>query len=116
MMSIQKHVCPVCGWRELETPPYENMPPAPQAVISTVKPPYSETWGTASYEVCTCCGYEFGYDDDPGGGQGGLSFAAYLRNWCNDGMNWLAPSARPQNWSLAQQLKDAGLPVPEYLG
>ncbi len=38
--------CPICGSVELSQPPY-----------------YSD--GSASFDMCSC-GFEFGYDDDPG--------------------------------------------------
>ena len=38
--------CPVCGTAELQTPPYFGN-------------------GAASFEMCSC-GFEFGFDDDPG--------------------------------------------------
>lgn len=39
------YCCPVCGFEGLEEPPYDE---------------YNEP----SYEVCSCCGFEFGVDDD----------------------------------------------------
>jgi hypothetical protein len=39
-----KYICPICGYDGLE------------------EPPYSED-GEPSFEICDCCGNEFGYDD-----------------------------------------------------
>ncbi|MBM7839606.1 hypothetical protein JOC54_002886 [Alkalihalobacillus xiaoxiensis] len=41
----QFYLCPVCGYKGLEDPPYDKL-------------------GNSSFEICSCCGFQFGVDDD----------------------------------------------------
>ena len=50
-----KNTCPVCNYDGLFEPPYDSQ-------------------GYGSYEICPCCGFQFGYDDYPDTEQG-------IRNW-----------------------------------
>ncbi len=38
------YICPICGYDDLEEPPYDND-------------------GDPSYEICSCCGFQYGFDD-----------------------------------------------------
>jgi RNA polymerase subunit RPABC4/transcription elongation factor Spt4 len=73
--------CPVCGSRELTSPPYETWPPPAGAVLS---PPYAKQLGAPSYEVCPNCGFEFGNDDDPGTAPA-RTFEDYRVEWIAEG-------------------------------
>ena len=42
----QKYICPVCGWKGLDKPAYDEE-------------------GVPSHDICACCHREFGYDDAP---------------------------------------------------
>lgn len=75
---MTRHRCPVCGLATLDAPPYELWPPPPAIAL---RPPYVDALGDPSYEVCPVCGYEFGFDDDPGAGMQGESFDEYHRQW-----------------------------------
>jgi hypothetical protein len=77
-------------------------------VDDSIKPPYSRHFGNPSYEVCACCGFEFGNDDDPGTAPP-VTFKEYLNEWINDGKEWFDDSRKPENWHLEEQLKHAGL-------
>jgi hypothetical protein len=55
--------CPVCEYEGLEVKPYQVWPPPDDVVL---RPPYEDQLGAPSYEVCSSCGYEFGFDDNPG--------------------------------------------------
>ena len=103
----EHHQCPTCGFKGLETKPYEKIPE--KVNYSEISPPYSKIWGQPSYEVCDCCGFEFGFDDEPGEGAEPETFEKYLANWAREGCNWFSPDERPVNWSLEVQLKEAGL-------
>ena len=72
------HRCPVCGYSELSEPP-EN------------------------YEICPCCGTEFGYDDR-------LSTHAELRrHWLLTGGPWFDfGTPIPANWNPYEQVLRAG--------
>jgi transcription elongation factor Elf1 len=75
--------CPVCGFDKLEEMPYDND-------------------GNPSYEICICCGFEFGFDDD----SEGYSVENYRSKWINEGSNWFSPDLKPKNWDLRNQLKN----------
>lgn len=71
-------------------------------------PPYSKYFGDASYDVCPCCGFEFGNDDEPGTGKP-TTFEEYLHDWIGAGCEWFLPEKRPENWDLGRQLDRAGI-------
>lgn len=93
--------CPCCGFRGLVAPAYSSL--RSNQLIRGLTPPYSEHFGMPSYEVCPCCGFEFGNDDEPGTAEP-VSFEQYLQEWIDEGCNWLNESLRPDDWSLVQQL------------
>ncbi len=76
------YVCPVCGYNELEEPPYDAD-------------------GHPSYEICDCCGYEFGFED----GSEGISFEEYRKQWIAEGANWMNRNKNPEVWDYKQQLR-----------
>ena len=102
----QKYSCPVCGWDQLETRPYKNMPDQVHPV--TVTPPYEKVWGGASYEVCDCCGFEFGNDDDASMSTPS-TFEGYREEWLQEGALWFNPINKPVHWNLALQFQKAGI-------
>ena len=75
-----KYICPVCGFPDLDEPPYDN--------------------GNPSYNICDCCGFEFGYDD----GSEEMSFETYRKKWIDEGAKWFTKESKPNNWNLKQQL------------
>jgi hypothetical protein len=85
-----KHTCPVCGWPELEELPRDEQ-------------------NCASYEICPCCGFEFGFDDDAHG----LTYEQARARWIGGGMKWWS-TARPSpiGWNPMSQLARAGLGGP----
>src|SRR5262249_43769086 len=99
-------VCPCCGYRGLECPPYRGL--ANVSAARGLEPPYERYFGEASYEVCACCGFEFGNDDNPGTGAP-TSFEEYLGEWIRSGRDWFDPATKPDGWRLAEQLESAGL-------
>ena len=96
-----RYYCPCCGYDGLGCPAYECLSSPPWGDFGT--PPYGQTLGMPSYEVCACCGFEFGFDDDPGASEG-TSFEAYLNEWIETGANWFTPAKRPNNWELQKQI------------
>ena len=61
--------------------------------------PWGEDGNSASYDVCDCCGCEFGYDDDEGArGKGVL---VYRQEWFNKG----APLLEQDDKELTQEKK-----------
>lgn len=69
--------CPVCAYGKLPYPPHD-------------------------YNICPCCGTEFGNDD------AASSHHQLLGMWIAGGANWFFGSA-PENWNPWRQLIDAGL-------
>ena len=85
-MHNDKHgVCPVCGFRGLSEPAYDEH-------------------GGASFEICPCCGTEFGYDD------AGRSHYELRLRWIAAGSPWsdrdISP---PADWNALRQMQEAGL-------
>ena len=80
---VQERVwaCPVCFEPVLSTRPYATWPPDDLRALS---PPYENSLGQPSYEVCHSCGFEFGNDDNPGTASP-VSFDEYRREWEADG-------------------------------
>ncbi len=91
-MNVEsKFMCPVCGWVELK------------------KPPRSETTG-GSYEICPCCGFQFGYDDE----DQGISDEEWRRRWIAKGMPWFARTRLPPpGWDPLEQLRRLSSANPE---
>ena len=104
MSSLESYTCPCCGYLGLSMPSYAHALRPPFS--KEISPPYSQYLGEPSYQVCPCCGYEFGNDDEPGTGAP-ISFERYLRDWINQGCIWHEPAKSPLNWSLAKQLAAA---------
>lgn len=77
-----KNTCPVCGYNNLDFMPYDEK-------------------GYASFEICPCCGFEFGCDDFPDKEK---SFAEWRENWIKNGCVWFSRNPAPQGWSSEKQL------------
>ena len=105
--NVVKFVCPCCGYPQLDAAPYANIGLPPWSDHGS--PPYRHRYGEASYDVCRCCGFEFGSDDEPVLGTTGDSFTEHLRVWISGGCPWFQPEQRPADWSLEQQLRSAGI-------
>lgn len=77
-------VCPVCGYNNLTEPPYDPM-------------------GRGSFEICPCCGFEFGCDDFP---DKTSAFTRWRNNWILAGCPWFSTSRKPpENWNPQLQLR-----------
>jgi hypothetical protein len=64
-------------------------------------PPWGEDGKCPSFDICECCGAEFGYDD--------CFFDDVKRTreeWLKDGAKWHWPKDKPENWSLEEQMKN----------
>ncbi|MFH1621868.1 MAG: hypothetical protein ABIA97_01960 [Candidatus Omnitrophota bacterium] len=81
-----KFICPVCGFNGLEEAPYrENNKP--------------------SFEICHCCGYEFGFNDTSNIDIK-KSHQIYREKWIKDGAKWFLPQFIPHGWQLSKQLEN----------
>jgi len=81
-MNEKNHMCPICGFSELKESPYDKQ-------------------GRPSYEVCPCCGYEFGFD----GAYDQIAFTDFRRQWIKNGAQWFMPRLKPKDWDLRKQLR-----------
>lgn len=99
---MKKHTCPCCGFKGLSALAYAEL--KEDVLVRGFIPPYNRYFGFPSYEVCPCCGYEFGNDDEPGTGEP-VAFEQYLEDWITNGSRWFEPNLRPANWNLATQIK-----------
>ena len=66
--------------------------------------PWGEDGKTPTYDICACCGGEFGFDDDIHAC--GKPIQVYRSKWISEGANFYNPSERPENWKLEDQLKN----------
>ena len=75
------YMCRVCG-KQQEDPPWGN----------------DGRYG--SFEICDCCGVEFGHEDFTV-----ESTHAYRKQWLKEGAKWFMPKEKPEGWSLENQLQ-----------
>lgn len=66
------------------------------------EPPWGEDGKDPSYEICDCCGVEFGYEDATPAG-----VVRARKKWRESGYRWVESSARPEGWDPAEQLQYA---------
>jgi hypothetical protein len=83
-MANKSNTCPVCGYPSLDEAAYDE-------------------FGCASYNICPCCGTEFGYDDSS------TAHAELRKRWGDVGMPWWSKrQSAPADWNPIDQLKNAG--------
>jgi hypothetical protein len=89
-----KHQCPVCGYNGLARAAYEGSP--------------ANYMSPASQQICSCCDFQFGYDDD----DQDISFAQWRADWIADGMPWRNNGKKPpKNWDAREQFRQVDLTV-----
>src|SRR5207253_394180 len=84
-------VCPVCGFPGLYEPP---------------------RYSGGSYEICPCCGIQFGYTDEAGGDIDKRTsiYQQWREKWIKDGMVWSSRGRNPPSgWNPVAQLKNIGI-------
>lgn len=113
---MNAYMCPCCGFVGLDCPPYKGL--TEDLLVRGLIPPYRNYFGWGSYDVCPCCGFEFGNDDEPGGDAVGDSFEKYLADWISRGQKWFTPTMKPAGWDLNKQLQNAMNPLkpPKHFG
>ncbi|WP_244927420.1 hypothetical protein [Priestia filamentosa] len=50
--------------------------------------------------ICSCCGFQPGYDDI----ELGMTIEEYREYWIQGGSIWFENKAKPRDWDLKQQL------------
>jgi hypothetical protein len=78
--------CRVCGFHQME-------------------PQYGDDGKSPTFNICTCCGVEFGYQDTTVN-----SAKSFRKKWIEDGCAWSEPDRRPEKWDLDAQLSH--IPTP----
>jgi hypothetical protein len=64
-------------------------------------PPWGIDGSCSTFNICDCCGTEFGYHDFT------LEGIRQQRDiWLKNPYQWDTPSAKPDDWSLEEQLKN----------
>ena len=66
--------------------------------------PWGEDGKTPCFDICPCCGVEFGNEDYTE-----ESLKEYRAKWINEGAHWFDPKLQPQNWSLQEQISNISL-------
>lgn len=74
--------CRVCGWYMMD-------------------PPWGEDGLTPTYEICPCCGVEFGNEDYTK-----ESTLEYRKKWLSNSAKWFKERMKPDNWNLEKQMKN----------
>ena len=80
-MNKNDNICPVCGYSKLLEPARNNNVP--------------------SFEICSCCGTEFGYDDCSQ-----EKIMKLRKEWIESGYKWFSEEDKPDNWDAIEQLKN----------
>jgi transcription elongation factor Elf1 len=81
--------CPVCGFAGLTSSP-------------------KDIHGHASLEICPCCSFQFGVDDD----DRHWSYDRWRATWIAEGMQWRGAQQPPADWSPRLQLAAIGRRAP----
>jgi len=77
------YICPVCGYDKIVNPIYDSN-------------------GQGTYEICPCCGFEFGSDDFPDKEQ---AFKNWRTHWIEKNYLWFSNyTKKPENWEPQKQL------------
>jgi hypothetical protein len=64
-------------------------------------PPWGDDNLAPTYNICGCCGVEFGYQDCIL-----EAILAYRKKWIGKGAKWECPQEKPANWSLEEQMRN----------
>ena len=63
--------------------------------------PWGESGTYPTFNICECCGVEFGYEDVSVN-----SVKAYRNKWLSLGSIWFSIKFKPSNWNIDEQLKN----------
>jgi len=90
---MSKNICPVCNYDGLSEPPYNNS-------------------GDGSYEICRCCGFQFGYRDYGKNGykDKNILILHWRSMWIDSGYIWHSRATKPPlGWDGKKQLEDGNM-------
>jgi hypothetical protein len=92
-VTDKEFTCPVCGYAGLSEPAWDQ--------------------GVPSYEICDCCGTEFGYEDAAADGDVPYMHERLRENWARAGYPWTSAAGDPPaGWNPAEQMRSAGIEPP----
>jgi len=78
-----KYKCLVCSYDNLYEEPYDEK-------------------GIASDEICPCCGFHYGYDDNNDKNQ--QIYEAWRKKWIENGCQWFSKGRpKPKDWNPIKQ-------------
>lgn len=63
--------------------------------------PWGEDGHCPTYDICPCCGCEFGYED--------CTFESainYRKQWIENGVKWFDLKYKPEDWDLEKQMQN----------
>lgn len=63
--------------------------------------PWGEDNDSPTFDICACCGAEFGYHDCTLEG-----IREHRKRWLSNNGKWAEEAAKPSNWSLKEQMKN----------
>nr|WP_314499692.1 hypothetical protein [uncultured Chryseobacterium sp.] len=66
--------------------------------------PWGENGDCPTYEICPCCGVEFGYEDYTI-----ESTKMYREKWLEKGAKWFDKSEKPEVWDRIKQFENIPL-------
>ncbi len=67
------------------------------------EPPWGNNNSSPSYQICVCCGVQFGLEDETL-----EQIIEYRKNWLATGATWFNQQQKPDDWDLDEQLQ--GIP------
>lgn len=82
MVNKSINVCRICGLIQDEAP-------------------WGKDGDSPSFDFCSCCGVEFGYQDCTP-----IAVRYFRKLWLEEGAGWLNANEKPTDWSLDEQLKN----------
>jgi hypothetical protein len=80
--KIENFACRVCGLIQGEEP-------------------WGENGENPNFDICDCCGTEFGYQDCTK-----ESVKANRKRWLEAGANWSVLKEKPKDWDIEKQLQN----------
>lgn len=83
-----QNLCLVCGYGQLYEPPVDER-------------------GISSDEICPCCGFHYGFDDDDI--RDGIDvYEIWREEWVSGGCMWFSEGRKPpEDWNPVRQLQGA---------
>lgn len=112
------YFCPCCGFQDFSNAPYALLPKTKYTNIDflSLTPPYCDSLGETSYEICPYCHFAFGTDDDAyfDGEAKPNSFERFLvlNHLIVRDYHYSATGIFKNDEQLKKQLKNAGLKYP----